>query len=387
MDTLRAAIIDLRNSTADDDVFIKGLIQLQEEHGPIVCKVIFQTMTSLDIPRNIAVECWRNVLQHRQELGLILDRKVDLMTAMCDFLRNSTNYLVNPRLVDVSTFERVIHETMYDGLTGLCNRLYFDAAYKHQLSLTKRYHTDLSILFMDIDNFKELNDTLGHVVGDIALKRIGAIIQNAKRESDIAARFGGEEFVLLMPHTESLNAFILGERIRKEVEQEKFSVHGQRFRMTISGGLASYPLNSNDPKTLLEMADCATYLAKGAGKNNIAIYKKDQRRYLRVKLSQPVLVKELGFVDSKVYAGISKDICIGGILFENDAPLPIGATIQISVPINGDNPLLLIGTIVRVEAFGEKSYEIGMTISFKEMEKIANTEIAQFLKGSERGNV
>jgi len=384
MDTLRAAIIDRRNSCADDDVFIEEMHQLREEHGPMVCKVIFQTLASLDILPDMAVEYWRKILQHRQELGLLLARKVDLMTAMCDFLRTSTNYLVNSRLVDVSTFERVIHETMYDGLTGLFNRPYFDEAYEQQVSLAKRYNTDLAVLFMDVDNFKEINDTLGHVVGDVALKRIGAIINEAKRESDIAARFGGEEFVLLMPHTESVNAFILGERIRKVVEHEKFSAHGQSFRLTISGGLASYPTNASDPKTLLHLADSATYLAKGAGKNNIALYKKDKRRYLRVKLSQPVLIKELGFDDSRIYAGTSKDICIGGILFENDASLPIGAHIQISVPVSAATPLLLIGTIVRVEAFGEKSFEIGMTISFKEMEKIANTEIAQFLKDGDR---
>ena len=384
MDTVRAAIIEFRNSSADDDTFIQGLNQLRAEQGAMVCKVIFQTLTSLDIPPDTADEYWQKVLKHRQELGLLLGRKVDLVMAMCDFLRTSTNYLVNPRLVDVSTFERVIHETMYDGLTGLFNRPYFDEAFVHQVSLAKRYHTDLSVLFLDVDNFKEINDTLGHIIGDNALKKIGAIIKKAKRESDIAARFGGEEFVLLMPHTESVNAFIVGERIRKEVARKNFSAHGQSYRLTISGGLASYPLNATDPKTLLHLADSATYLAKGAGKNNITLYKKDKRRYLRVKLNQPVRIKELGFDNSKVYAGISKDICIGGILFENDAPLPIGSHIQISVPVNAESPLLLIGTIVRVEAFGKKSYEIGMTISFKEMEKIANSEIAQFLKGCEK---
>lgn len=381
MDALRATIIDYRNSAADDDLFIKELNRLRDEQGPMVCKVIFQTLTSLDIPPDTAVGYWQQVLQHRQELSQLLSRKVDLMMAMCDFLRTNTSFLVKPRLVDVSTFERVIHETMYDGLTGLFNRPYFDEAFGHQVSLAKRYHTDLSLLFMDVDNFKEINDTLGHIVGDVVLQKIGAIIRKAKRESDVAARFGGEEFVLLMPHTESVNAFLVGERIRKEVEQEEFVAHGERFHLTISGGLASFPLHATDPKTLLHLADSATYLAKGAGKNNISLYKKDKRRYLRVKLSQPVLIKEMGFADSPIYAGTSKDICIGGILFENDAPLPIGSHIQISVPVTGGaSPLLLIGTIVRVEAFGEKSYEIGMTISFKEMEKIANSEIAQFLK-------
>lgn len=380
MDTLRAAIIDCRSSSADDDIFIEELNQLWQEQGSMVCKFIFQTMASLDIPPDTAADLWQKVLNHRQDLGKILARKVDLMAAMCDFLRSQTDYMATPRLVDVGTFERVIHETMYDGLTGLFNRLYFDEAYEHQISLAKRYGTDLSVLFIDIDNFKEVNDTLGHIVGDITLKKVGAIIQNAKRDSDIAARFGGEEFVLLMPHTESVNAFILGERIRKEVAQEIFSAHGQTYRLTISGGVASFPLNATDPKLLLHLADSATYLAKGAGKNNIALYKKDKRRYLRVKLSQPVLIKELGFADSRIYSGTSRDICIGGILFENDTPLPIGAHVQVSVPVNSQSPVLLIGTIVRVEAFGENSFEIGMTISFKEMEKIANTEIAQFLK-------
>lgn len=384
MDTLRASIIDLRNSSADDDVFIKGLNRLRDDQGPLVCAVIFQTLTSLDIPGDTAVEYWQKVLQHREELSLLLARKIDLMTAMCDFLRTSTNYLVNSRLVDFSTFERVIQETLYDGLTGLFNRPYFDEAFEQQVSLAKRYTSDLSVLFIDVDDFKEINDTLGHIVGDSALKKIGAIINHAKRESDIAARFGGEEFVLLMPHTESFNAFIVGERIRKAVEREDFSIPGRNCRLTISGGLASYPLHATEPRTLLHLADSATYLAKGAGKNNISFYKKDQRRYLRVKLDKPVLIKEMGFVDSRIYAGTSKDIGIGGILFENDAPLPLGAHIEVSVPVNAEGPLLLIGTIVRVEALGEKSYEIGMTISFKEMEKIANTEIALLLSEGER---
>ena len=380
MDTLRAAIIDCRNSAADDDDFIERLNLLRQEHGPMVCKVTMQTLTSLDIPRDTAVDYWQRIQQHREQLSRLLARKIDLVTAMCDFLLSETTCKFNPRLVDVSTFERVINETMFDGLTGLFNRLYFDEAFEHQVSLAKRYNTALSILFIDVDDFKDVNDTHGHIVGDAALQRIGAIIKKAKRDSDIAARFGGEEFVLLMPHTESGNALILAERIRKEVEEEEFPAHGTTYHLTISGGLASFPLNATEANTLLHQADSATYLAKGAGKNTISLYKKDKRRYLRVKFSQPVLIKELGFADSRTYTGTSRDICIGGILFEIATALPIGAHIQVSVPVSPEAPLLLIGTIVRVESCGEKGYEIGMAISFKEMEKIANTEIAHFLK-------
>jgi diguanylate cyclase (GGDEF)-like protein len=380
MDSLRAAIIDCRSSAKDDDQFIEELNQLRREQGPMVCRSIFQTLASVDIPRDIAITCWEKVLAHREMLIGTLKRKISLMTAMCDFLGSETNYLGSPRLVDVSTFERVIRESMFDGLTGLFNRQYFDEVFEHQISQAKRYDTDLSVLFLDVDNFKEINDSFGHIVGDTALMKIGNIIRNKKRDSDIAARFGGEEFVLLMPHTDSINAFILADRIRREVETEEFTAHGKPFRLTISGGLASFPMNATVPAELLHMADSATYLAKGSGKNTICLYKKDKRRYLRVKLTQPVLIKELGFADSKTFEGISRDICIGGIMFENETSLPIGAHVQVSIAFKGNAPLLLIGTIVRVESFNSGSYEIGMTFSFKEMEKIANTEIAQFLR-------
>lgn len=379
MNILRSSIIDLRNSFPDDDVFIKELNYLLENEGPMVCKLIFQILTSLEIPCDTAVEYWQKVLQHRKALSQLLVRNVDLMTAMSDFLRTNTNYLINSRFVNVSTFERILQEAMHDGLTGLFNRQYFEEAFKNQVSLAKRYDTDLSVLFIDVDNFKEINDAQGHIVGDGVLKKIGAIILNAKRESDIAARYGGEEFVLLMPHTESLKALILGNRIRQAVEQEEFSAPGQSFHLTISGGLSSYPQDTTDPKTLLQQADSATYLAKGAGKNNITLYRKEQRRYVRVKLTQPVLIKEMASIDSQIYKGTSKNICIGGILFKNDTPLPIGAHIQVSVHVNAEIPLLLIGTIVRIEAIDEKTYEIGMTISFKELEKIVQSEITQLL--------
>ena len=380
MDSLRAAIIDSRHSAGDDDHFIEELNRLRIEQGPMVCRSIFQTLASVDVPRDTAVEYWEKILARREMLIRTLNRKISLMTAMCDFLGSETTCLNSPRLVDVSTFERVIRESMFDGLTGLFNRQYFDEIFEHQVSQAKRYDTDLSVLFLDVDNFKDINDSLGHIVGDLVLKKIGNIIRDSKRDSDIAARFGGEEFVLLMPHTESIKAYILADRIRREVETEEFIAHGRPFRLTISGGLASFPMNATEPAELLHMADSATYLAKGSGKNTICLYKKDKRRYLRVKLTQPVLIKELGFADSKTFEGTSRDICIGGILFENETPLPIGAHVQVSIAFKGNAPLLLIGTIVRVESFNGGGYEIGMTFSFKEMEKIANTEIAQFLR-------
>ena len=128
------------------------------------------------------------------------------------------------------------------------------------------------------------------------------------------------------------------------------------------------------------MADSALYRAKGAGKNRISLFKEDKRRFLRIKFNRPIKIKQLGFSRTRTLSGRSKDIAVGGILFENREPIPIGTKIQVNIPITLDSePLLLIGTIVRVEAFESDKYDIGMILSFKEMEKTAKYEISKFL--------
>jgi diguanylate cyclase (GGDEF)-like protein len=380
MDSIRSSIQTCRSSAPDDDTFIRDLNTIIEQRGLAACQTIFQVLTSLELPVDKAAEYWRKVLKHREEMIAALHRKVDLVPALCDFLSSSPEQFQNTKIIEESVFTRVIEGTTHDSLTTLFNRPYFDEIFEQHISLARRYGTDLSILFLDIDDFKNVNDTYGHSVGDTTLQSIGRIIKQEIRDSDVAARYGGEEFVVLMPHTESIHAFVLAERIRLRIEQQELDADGKIYRVTISGGLASFPANARDSKELLHKADSALYLAKGAGKNTISFYKEEKRRYLRVKFNQPVKIKELGFNNSIAYDGTGKDICIGGILFENREPLPIGARIQLSVPIKNDEPLLLIGTVVRVEAFKGAHYDIGMTISFKEMDKIANNEIANFLK-------
>lgn len=380
MDPTRAAIQTYRSKASDDDTFINDLNALIDQRGPTVCQIIFQVLTSLELPVAKAFEYWHRVLEHRKSLIAALNRKVDLLPALCDFLALSPDKFTRPKIVEENDFARVIEGTTHDGLTSLYNRPYFDQVFEQHISLAKRYNTDLSVLFIDVDDFKEVNDTYGHRIGDATLQSIARVIKKQKRESDIAARYGGEEFVLLMPHSESMHAFILAERIRKQIEKMKLDAGSETYKITISGGLASFPSDADNSGDILKKADSALYLAKGAGKNTISFFKEEKRRYLRVKFSQPVKIKELGFNPSPSYDGKSKDICIGGILFENKAPLPLGARIQVSVPIKDDQPLLLIGTVVRVEVLKDRYFDIGMTISFKEMEKIANNEIANFLK-------
>jgi len=367
---------------SNDDNLIENLNNLTKTHGSAIFQAIFHIFASLELSPRMAEEYWREVLLHRHDMGKTLGRSIDLLPAMYDYLVHSNHPLLNPRLIEESSYAKVIMETTHDGLTTLFNRHYFDEVLEQSVSAAQRYNTDITLLFLDLDNFKDINDNYGHKAGDAILQQVALVIHEQKRDSDIAARYGGEEFVLLMPHTSSLNAFILAERIRKKVALIKVASGTMDVKVTVSGGIASFPQNSRSSSELLHRADSALYLAKGAGKNTISMFKEEKRRYLRVRYEESVKIKELGFDTSPIFSGTSKDICIGGILFENSEPLSIGSRIQVSIPIQGSDSVLLIGTVVRVEAFSENQYDIGMAISFKEMEKIANKEIANFLQSS-----
>jgi diguanylate cyclase (GGDEF)-like protein len=382
--SLKDVVSKSRLNSANDDAFISNINKLTDELGADVLAAVFQLLVGVDVPPKQLARQWENTQHHRQTLRKLLDRDIDIASAMCDYLQTNTDYLQFPCLREMTEIENVIHDTIHDKLTGLFNRNYFDQTYKQQISFAKRYKEDFAILFLDLDDFKFINDTHGHLAGDRVLQEVGKVIRTEKRDSDIAARYGGEEFVLLMNRTDNISAFVCAERLRKSIEQLTIKHGNKRFRVTISGGIASYPYNTRSPEKLLRMADNAVYISKGAGKNCISHFKEEKRRYLRVKINQPVMVKKLDFSTSKIFAGHSKDICVGGILFENPEPLPLGTLITVKIDITGKQPIILIGNVVRIEAFAENKYDIGMTTSFKELDKTLTNEIACILQADDQ---
>jgi diguanylate cyclase (GGDEF)-like protein len=380
MDTIQATINQMHSQKKDDDLFIEDITKLATHEGDRVYQTLLQFLTSLDLPSSTAHDYWQQAVSHRDQMTRMLGRKVSLITALGDYLHHHREDEYTPYLIDAKSYQQIVQESVKDRLTGLNNRAYFDQVFEQQLSLAQRYNTDLSLLFLDLDNFKDINDRYGHQAGDFVLQSVAAMIEKEKRDSDIAIRYGGEEFILLMPHTGSINGIILAERIRQSIACTVLNYNNNAISITISGGLASYPTDGDISSDILAVADQGLYQAKGAGKNIISIFKEDKRRYLRVKFYNPVYVKVLEIDAIPTYAGRGKDICIGGILFQNSEPLKIGSRIQIHTQLHKENRLLLIGTVIRVEAFGPDDYDIGVAISFKEMEKIAREEIAGLLR-------
>lgn len=159
---------------------------------------------------------------------------------------------------------KLIH---YDALTGLYNRRALENYLKQELERVKRYQREMSVLMLDLDFFKTVNDTYGHDFGDKVLIATADVLRANIRELDYAGRFGGEEFLVLMPETDIRESLAVAERLREAVQALQFEI--DELSITISGGLSAAPKDGTDESTLLKKADMALYNAKNNGRNQI----------------------------------------------------------------------------------------------------------------------
>lgn len=170
-----------------------------------------------------------------------------------------------------SNYQESVSMAITDGLTGLYNRHYLDTHLKNLAESSLKNKKQLSLVIMDMDHFKSVNDTYGHDVGDQVLIHLAKVMVNCFRSADLSARYGGEEFVVLMPETDFQSAYEAAERMRKSVETTPFPVNhvvGQLSK-TISIGVSNLNLDDDTPEALLKRADKALYVAKNSGRNRV----------------------------------------------------------------------------------------------------------------------
>jgi diguanylate cyclase (GGDEF)-like protein/PAS domain S-box-containing protein len=169
-------------------------------------------------------------------------------------------------------YERALELAFTDGLTGLYNRRYLIEQIEHEFRRAERSKTPLSLIMVDLDGLKTINDRFGHHQGDIFLKEVGRIIRVNTRASDVAARWGGDEFMLLAPETDSSRSVKIAERIRTQVERYRLNIDGHEVGITISVGIVSYPSHAARISELIKNVDEAMYNAKKGGKNRACIF-------------------------------------------------------------------------------------------------------------------
>jgi diguanylate cyclase (GGDEF)-like protein len=215
---------------------------------------------------------YRLLLEDRLLGEVNLTRAQRFSDAEITNIENLTGGLVYA-LRNALLYREALESALRDPLTGVANRAALDAALKRELSLSQRHKLPLSVLLMDIDKFKNINDTHGHAVGDAVLQTLTQGVNACIRVSDVHARYGGEEFVVVLPGTDRNGALLLASRIRRHVEALRCEIPGARtaaLRFTVSVGVAAFD-GQEDSASLVHRADLAMYAAKQLGGNQVSI--------------------------------------------------------------------------------------------------------------------
>jgi len=211
-------------------------------------------------------------------LGNRKERIFDLeLASVISLIGNNVSFVLDK----IRLFKEMERLSITDPLTGLFNRRYFYNALEKEIERVKRYKSSFSIVLLDIDDFKRVNDEYGHLAGDRVLQILADILRRTLRKVDIIARYGGEEFILLLPNTEKEEAELIANRIREEVSKTVFEYKSDKgvevlCPITISGGITTCPDDSIELHKLLSAADRAMYEAKSLGKNRIVLFHGEQ---------------------------------------------------------------------------------------------------------------
>ena len=222
------------------------------------------------------------------------DMHVILSDYLCVFWKSLTvcPSLINNIRRELSWFEKLQEaETLIyqDDLTGLFNYRYLEILLESEVRRSQRFQIPFSLIFLDVDNFKLINDTHGHLVGSSMLKQVARVIGLAVREVDSVFRYGGDEFVVLALGANTALGLVIGERIRAAVEGYDFSAIKPGIQTTLSVGVASCPEQGRSPQELLQFADRAMYASKSNGKNRVTRYIEGENHEFRSKISEKVL--------------------------------------------------------------------------------------------------
>jgi len=180
---------------------------------------------------------------------------------------------VNLRMELLHANERLQTLADKDPMTKLFNRRYYNQEIKTNFLLAQRYETPLSLFILDIDHFKRVNDTYGHTIGDEVIKMVAYEMQKLVRKTDIPTRYGGEEFVIILPHSTLEDAFLVAKRLRENISKRElsFTINEEEvnFFITVSIGVASFKKEDTNPDEILQRADKALYTVKESGRNNV----------------------------------------------------------------------------------------------------------------------
>jgi diguanylate cyclase (GGDEF)-like protein len=273
---------------------------------------------------------------------------VDLRVALASYFLQVDRRLENPKLIELKLFEETEASAYRDELTGLYNYRFFSEFLRCEVIRSARAHAPLSLVMIDVDDFKPYNDHGGHETGNVALREIAQLLTQTLHPSDMAARYGGEEFALILPSTPKQGAAVVAERIRASIEEHGFPDQDMQPEgtLTVSMGVATSPGDAGETGELIRCADQALYSAKADGKNRVQLFGQSLRSYQRVKVDIEGSYRLIG---SERVPLSCVDLGQGGLCFVATREIEPRALTQVTLDLPGSKrPISLTCEVVDV---------------------------------------
>jgi diguanylate cyclase (GGDEF)-like protein len=359
----------LKEDAHNEERVLKRLDQIRTQSGLQAYAALLLILTRLGFEESEARGHWEAILKHRRTLAQALGREPGLRVAVLDYFVNVNRQLTSPRIIDLSLAERQEPTSPTDPQTGLFNARQFLTSLQKETRRSKRYTLDLTVLYLDLDDFRQINERHGDLVGDILLREVAILLKNKIRDIDVAARVAGEEFGLILPETERMGAFLVAERIRQEIERHflRRDIDGRPIAMTATIGVSKYPDDATTADRLVQRAEEAMHQAKARGGNTVGVYYRERRNFIRFDVARrPVRIRVTPAADSPSPEATAtqepRNISRSGILFESDRPYDMRDELMIVCQDGRDGArITLRARVVRIEEIeGQPGrYEVG----------------------------
>ena len=342
------------------DPLMAALRELEEQEGPVVYVELLYLLTHMRFEAEEAQKHWRAVIRHRQELEDAVGYEMDLSVALVSYFVHVSGKLKNPKVIELKLFEETRASAYKDELTGLHNFRFFQEFLRWEVGRCERSGGEFSIAMGDLDNFKSYNDRFGHDAGNEALQAVGKALQEAGRDQDVVVRYGGEEFVLIMPETSKEDAGRVADRVCRTVAELELSPSDSKNGVTISVGVASYPADAGASADLVRCADRAMYTAKAKGKNQAQLYGANRRALRRVQVE---LTGEIRPLKEKSLPFATLDISEKGLRLRAEEVLPLNSMVEFVLNLPGHSQgVKAYGRVVRVYDKEDGAYQMALAI-------------------------
>lgn len=342
----------------------EAVAELERRYGVQVYADALFHLTRLEMDGARAKDNWEAILAHRAAMAGALGRPVGLRTAICDYFVGQGKVLKNPVVIESRLLVQREDSAFRDELTGVFNRRFFNLEMAKEVARAKRSGMPYCVFMIDGDHFKAFNDRYGHQAGDAALQQLSQIFIASGRINDQVCRYGGEEFVVILPRTTKQNALMVAERFRRNAENHLITYDGKPIgALTVSIGVACSPDDATDPEELVRLADWALYRAKTGGRNQVSSDTSDRRMHRRMAVDTRVEFN-VPSDEGAAYVCRAADISLGGLMCESNRPFERGAqiTVQVHDPTGGE-PITLFAKAVRSmeSAATDLPYRTGFT--------------------------